>query len=178
MEEERKSEECLEANLSRRRPASNGCDHRLCFEVPSERRCGKVCETEQVQGTGEGDASDSIERRCVPGDLWAVDGQMRGDRPVDALLSKKLCSFRLRGRSGRSKSITSGQNCLTTNITIFAELDATMTYLLWTMRPAGATLRVGTAARCKPSWKIRWEAIALCGNTNGGVELRLSSGEW
>lgn len=31
------------------------------------------------------------------------------------------------------------------------ELDAVMTYLRWTMRPAGCTLRLGAAARRRPS---------------------------
>lgn len=33
------------------------------------------------------------------------------------------------------------------------------TYLFWMVRPAGWILKLGAAARRRPSWKTRWEAI-------------------
>jgi hypothetical protein len=36
---------------------------------------------------------------------------------------------------------------------------AALTYLFVTVRPAGWTLKAGAAARRRPSWKTRWEAI-------------------
>lgn len=95
---------------------------------------------------------------------------MRRNRSVDTLLRKNLSGLRLRSRSGCCKSALPCQYGVALHIAIHTKLDAAMTYLRCTMRPAGATLRAGTAARCRPSWKMRCEAIALYQRANGEVE--------
>jgi hypothetical protein len=47
------------------------------------------------------------------------------------------------------------------------------TYLRWTMRPAGWNLKLGAAARRRPSWNTLWEAMirAAAANWFGGERV-------
>lgn len=56
------------------------------LEMPSRQGRGEVSEAEDVEGTREGDAGQSVEHGEVPCDLRAVDAQMRSDGAVQALL--------------------------------------------------------------------------------------------
>lgn len=123
--------------------------------MPSSVRSNQVGDTEEVEGAGEGDSRDAVERRGVPSDLRLVDSQVGGDGAVDALLSKDLGCFGLRGVFGRCEStlsIVSIHGRMIIGGTSDArKLDAAVTYLRWTIRPAGCTLRPGAAARRRPS---------------------------
>ena len=81
---------------------------------------------------------------------------MGGDGAVDTLFREDLGGFRLRGVFRCCKSVL----CIVSLALRMhgshhwsgrGELDAIMTYLRWTMRPAGCTLRLGAAARRRPS---------------------------
>lgn len=61
---------------------------RRCFKVPSQRRCGQVCETEEVETTAQDHGGQTVQRGPVPGDLGLVDGEMRGDWTLEALLGE------------------------------------------------------------------------------------------
>lgn len=95
MEEEWEGEESLQSHLHGRGPSSNCRHHRLRLEVPSSVRSDQVGDTEEIEGAREDDASDSVERRGVPGDLRPVDGQVGGDGAVDALFREDLGGFGL-----------------------------------------------------------------------------------
>lgn len=51
----------------------------------TEEGCGEVAHGEEVQGAGEGDAGDAVERRGDPCDLGLVDGEVGGYGAVEAL---------------------------------------------------------------------------------------------
>ena len=127
--------------------------------MPSSVRGNQVGDTEEVEGAGECNSRDAVERRGVPGDLRLVDSQVGGDGAVDALLREDLGCFGLRGVFGRCEStfsIVSIRGRMSIGGTSGArKLDAAITYLRWTMRPAGCTLRLGAAARRRPSWNTR-----------------------
>lgn len=68
--------------------------------MPSERRRCEVCDAEDVETATEDDAGDTIESRGVPGDLRSVDGKMRGDGALQALLRKEFLASLLADLSG------------------------------------------------------------------------------
>lgn len=95
--EEREREEGLEASFCQEWPSSDGRDHRLCLEMPSERRSGEIYEAEEVERAAEGDGCETVETTAVPGDLRLVDGQVRGDGAEGALFCEDLSCLRLGG---------------------------------------------------------------------------------
>jgi len=104
VEEEGECEESLESRLDSHWPSSNCRDHRLRLHMPSSVGGNQVCDTEEVEGAGQGDASNTVERRRNPGDLGPVDGKVGRDGAVDALLCEDLSGFRLRGVFGCCES--------------------------------------------------------------------------
>jgi len=104
MEEEGERIEGLESRLDSCRPSRDRRNHGLGLEVPSRVGSDEVCDTEEVERAGQGDTSDAVERRGVPGDLRPVDGQVGGDGSVDALFGEDLGGFRLRGVFGCCES--------------------------------------------------------------------------
>jgi hypothetical protein len=159
VEEEGESEESLQSDLDSRGPSSNCRHHGLCLKVPSSVRSDQVGDAEDIEGSGEDDASESVERRGVPGDLRSVDGQVGGDGAVDALFRKDFGCFGLRGVLGCCEStlyiVSIHRRIGIGGAGGASKLDAAMTYLRWAMRPAGCILRLGAAALRRPSWNIR-----------------------
>lgn len=80
--------------------------HRGRLEVPAQQRGDEVCGAEEVEAAGEGAAGDAVRDGGVPGHLRLVDGQVRGDGPVQALRGEDgVCvggfrGLRLGGRFG------------------------------------------------------------------------------
>lgn len=58
--------------------------------MPTEQRGGKVCGCEKVEGARQSNAGDTVSTRSNPGDLGTVDGQVRGNGAVQALLGEDL----------------------------------------------------------------------------------------
>lgn len=58
--------------------------------MPSDRRSGKVCESENVESCAENHRGETIECRSEPGNLGLVDGEMRGDWAQEALLREDI----------------------------------------------------------------------------------------
>jgi hypothetical protein len=90
VEEHGESKEALERNLRRRGPRRDRRDHARRLKVPSRVWRSEVRETEQVQRAAERDARDAVQRRRVPGDLRAVDGEVGRDGTLEALLCEDL----------------------------------------------------------------------------------------
>lgn len=105
VEEEGKGEEALKGKLSRCGPSRNSRNQRCRLEVPSSVRRKEVGESKQIQRAAESDASDSVQRRGVPGDLRPVDGQVGRNGASEALLAENLCCLSLRGRFSCCESI-------------------------------------------------------------------------
>jgi hypothetical protein len=61
--------------------------------MPSGVWGSEVGKAEEIEGAGEDDGGQTVEARAVPGDLGLVDGQMRGDGAVEALLGEDLSGF-------------------------------------------------------------------------------------
>lgn len=78
----------LGGSLGPQRPCGDRSDQRLALEVPSERRSCEVCYAEDVETPTEDDGGDTVEAGSVPCDLRLVDGKMRGDGTVEALLGE------------------------------------------------------------------------------------------
>lgn len=80
----------LEENLSSDRESTHGGNHGGRLEVPAESGRGEVCGGPQVERAGEGDTADTVQGGADPADLGAVDGQVRRDGAVQALLDQDL----------------------------------------------------------------------------------------
>lgn len=90
MERKRHREEQLRRNLRHDRPRREPSRQRCRAQVQSQNRRGEVPDPEEVEATRQHDTGDAVEHRRVPGDLRAVDGQVRGDGAVAALLDEDL----------------------------------------------------------------------------------------
>lgn len=80
----------LEGNLGGEGESTEGGHHGGRLQVPAERGRGEVSGSPQVEGAGECDAGNTVQGRANPGDLGLVDGKVRGNRTVQALLSQDL----------------------------------------------------------------------------------------
>jgi hypothetical protein len=80
----------LGSYLEQHRPGTKGGGHRGALEVPAEERSGEVGGAEDVHAAGERGARDTVQTREVPGDLWAVDGEMGRGGTVLALGNEDL----------------------------------------------------------------------------------------
>lgn len=60
------------------------------LQVPAEQRRDQVGGAEDVEAPAEDRARDPVQRRAVPGYLRLVDGEVRGDGPVQALLDEDV----------------------------------------------------------------------------------------
>lgn len=88
MERKRSREQELGRNLRSDRPRGEPSRQRGRPQVqPQGRRC-QVSDPEEVEGPGQHGSRDAVERGRVPCDLRAVNGQMRGDGALAALLDE------------------------------------------------------------------------------------------
>lgn len=61
--------------------------------MPPKQRGREVRGAEDVEAAAKGGAGDAVKGAEVPGDLGLVDGQMRGDGAVEALVGEDLVGF-------------------------------------------------------------------------------------
>ena len=80
--------------------------------MPAEDGRGQVADGEEVHGAGKGDTRDAVEGGADPGDLWAVDGEMRGDGAVAALGGEDRGAGLLRDGFGGGRSVEEGVSVL------------------------------------------------------------------
>lgn len=158
MEEHGERKEALERNLCSGRPRRNSRNHARSLKVPSRVRCSEVCDAEEVEGARKRDAGDSVQRRGVPGDLGPVDGEVGRDGALEALLAQNLGGFLLGSSFGCCKAV---HTLLEAMAGRGGGGGNARTYRRWMMRPAGWILKLGAAARRRPSWNTRWEAIVF-----------------
>lgn len=90
VEKEWQSNSKLGRCLSPQWPCGDRRDYGLALEMPAQRGSSEVCNAEEVETAAENYAGDAVEAGGVPGDLWFVDGQMRGDGTLEALFCKDL----------------------------------------------------------------------------------------
>lgn len=94
--DERKGSGTLDENLgSNGKSAKSGSDGGR-FKVPTEQRRGEVCGCEKVQGARKSNAGDTVSARANPGDLGTVDGEVRGNGAIQALLGEDFGGISLR----------------------------------------------------------------------------------
>lgn len=67
--------------------------------MPAEERGDEVCRRKDVKAAGQSNAGDTVEGATDPGDLGAIDREVRGDGTVQTLLGKDLGG--IRGVGGR-----------------------------------------------------------------------------
>lgn len=154
------------SGLGPHRPGGDRGDKRLALEVPPERGRRDVCDSKDVKTSAEDDGRETVETGGVPGDLGLVDGKVRGDRTLEALLGKD-CLARLLANSVCQSNAMSASRVRT--LGRWGEqlvMVSRATYRRWTMRPAGWTMKLGAAARRRPSWNTRWEAIIRAATAN------------
>lgn len=87
---ERQRNRSLRKNLERQRPGGEAGGNDGTLEVPADGRRDQVCGAEDVKGSREGNASDTVEGGAIPGDLGLVDAEMGCDGAVQALLCEDL----------------------------------------------------------------------------------------
>ena len=61
--------------------------------MPAQQWGYQVGEAEEVEGTGEGDSRDAVQRGGDPGYLRLVDGEVGGDGSVEALFGEDRVAF-------------------------------------------------------------------------------------
>lgn len=88
-------------------PCAEGSGDTCALEVPTKGGGSEVCEAEEVEGTGKGNTSDTVQCRQVPGDLGFVDTEMRSDGAMKTLFGKDLsrCLIFGHGLSGGKSSL-------------------------------------------------------------------------
>lgn len=74
--------------------------------MPAEGGRSEVCESEDVETTAQSDTSDTVQTGEGPGDLGLVDGKMRGDGTLEALLDEDLFGILLGSGLGVCESAT------------------------------------------------------------------------
>lgn len=99
--DEGEGHQTLEADLGDERKGSEGSGHGGGFEVPAQHGSGEVCSRVEVQAAGEDETGDTVSATADPGDLGTVDGKVRRDRAILALLGEDLSRIRGVGGGGR-----------------------------------------------------------------------------
>lgn len=97
---EGESKSGLEGNLGGDGESSHSSNHGSGLQVPAENGGGEVCGGPQVERAGEGDTGYTVQGTADPANLGLVDGQMRGDGTVQALLGQDLGRVLSVGRGG------------------------------------------------------------------------------
>lgn len=87
---EGQADEELGQDLCGNRPCAKGGGQAGALEMPAKDGGGEVRQAEDVERAGEGDSSNTVEGRQIPGDLCLVDTQVRGDGAVQSLFGKNL----------------------------------------------------------------------------------------
>lgn len=87
---EREASNELGEDLEGSGPGGESGSDRGALDVPAKGGGNQVGETKDVEGSGEGDAGDTVESGAVPGDLRTVDAQVRSNGAVQALLGQDL----------------------------------------------------------------------------------------
>lgn len=82
--------------------------------MPSERRGSEIGDSEDVEGAGQHNSGNTVERRGNPGDLWAVDGKVGRHRSCQTLLCEDLGALVLGGMLGGCESVYLRELCCRT----------------------------------------------------------------
>lgn len=75
----------LQPALHQRRELRETLGERCGFDVPAQQRGDEVGETEHVEAAREDGAGDTVEAGEHPGNLGLVDGEVGGNRSIEAL---------------------------------------------------------------------------------------------
>lgn len=90
----------LDGDLGGQGESTHGSNHGGGLEVPAEGGRGEVCGGPKVESAGEGETGDTVQGTADPADLGTVDGQVRSDGAVQALLGQDLGRVLSVGRGG------------------------------------------------------------------------------
>ena len=90
VEDERKRQRSLESDLRDERQRRKAGHQRRAVPVPAQQRCHQIPEAKDVEAARQHAARDAVQCRRVPGDLRAVDGQVRGHRACEPLLREDV----------------------------------------------------------------------------------------
>lgn len=90
----------LEKDLDGERKGGSTGSQSCRAEAEAERRTSKIRNRPDVEKTRQGDTGDTVRTREVPGDLRAVDANVRRNGAVQALLRQEL--GRVGGLGGRN----------------------------------------------------------------------------
>lgn len=113
VEGEGESNNVLGEELSSHGQGTEGSSDRSGLKVPSQQRSDKVSGSESVETARENGTGDTVGGRQIPGDLRAVDREMRGDRTVETLLGQQLGGISVTRRRGRRSIFQSETlNCI------------------------------------------------------------------
>lgn len=90
VEREGESNNVLGEELGSHGKGTEGSSDRGRLKVPSQQRSNEVSSSESVETARKNETGDTVGGRQVPGDLRAVDREVRGNRTVEPLLSQQL----------------------------------------------------------------------------------------
>lgn len=95
----------FDQDLGQQWQRTKGSRNRRRFQMPADDGGNQVSGGIDIESARGDRASDTVQSTGVPGDLGAVDGQVRSDRAVQTLLRKNLGRVGCVG-GGRSWSIS------------------------------------------------------------------------
>jgi len=90
VEDERERQSGLEGDLCNDRQRREASHQRRAVPVPAHQRRHQIAKAEDVETAGQHAARNAVQRRRVPGDLRAVDGEVRGHGAGEPLLREDV----------------------------------------------------------------------------------------
>jgi hypothetical protein len=87
---EGEGEGALEEDLGKDGHGTHGSSHGGRLEMPSESGGDEISGGPEVEGAGEGDTSDTVQRGANPANLGLVDGKVGSDGAAETLLNEDL----------------------------------------------------------------------------------------
>jgi hypothetical protein len=103
---ERPRKHTLRQELQDHRPLRESRRYHCALKMPASVWCDQVSCAEDVEGAAHQAAGDTIEDRAIPGDLRAIDAEVRRDRSVQALFGEDFFAGVVLGhRLGRGEAL-------------------------------------------------------------------------
>lgn len=151
----------LDEHLGQQRQSAERSRNRSRLKMPADDRGDQVGSGKNVESARGDRARDTVQTTGVPGDLRAVDGQVRRNRAIQALLSKDL---------GRVGGVGSGRR--------WSNIKAASNFALAELQlPTSGVASVGAYLASAPGgiflygWSIPHLNVSSCCNGGRGSEL-------
>jgi hypothetical protein len=97
--------EALDRQFCYQGEAGHRSHQSMGLEMPSEQRGNEIPEAKNVEGATQDGTRDAVGDGGDPGDLWAINAEMRGDGPSETLFGENFVPFGRVQWFGRNRSV-------------------------------------------------------------------------